>query len=259
MKTTLLLLLAQIADAKKLGVVWLHGLGGTPYWWMDVWAQSGLSDKVEVAWRFPAAKIQLVTSDNQHIPSWFDVPTFPIVGLAETENDKEVQESVQTVHNLIDDLHYAEGVAFENIFVGGFSQGGALAMQSGFSFRKPIGGVINFAGWLLYEKRVEQLQAQNTTFKHRKEVPLLWWHGSQDTSVVFPIQDRVVKMLKEKVGVSSVTTKVGWNVGHTADFLTVHEAVWFIQGVTGLNLVASSGSRTSFPLWWSLWFLLYFA
>lgn len=40
------------------------------------------------------------------------------------------------------------GIPSERVVIGGFSQGGALALYSALTMKKPLGGVMSLSGWL---------------------------------------------------------------------------------------------------------------
>lgn len=52
-----------------------------------------------------------------------------------------------SVHSLIE-AEIESGIASNRIIVGGFSQGGALALYSSLTFGKPLAGIIALSCWL---------------------------------------------------------------------------------------------------------------
>ena len=47
-----------------------------------------------------------------------------------------------------------EGIPRERIFIGGFSQGGAIALYTAFMVNKPIGGVVALSTWMPLHKQL---------------------------------------------------------------------------------------------------------
>lgn len=66
------------------------------------------------------------------IPGWFNVPRQQYGGdLLGRDDDLEgIKESIKTLHTLIDE-QIEKGIKSERIIVGGFSQGGAIALLVG--------------------------------------------------------------------------------------------------------------------------------
>lgn len=54
--------------------------------------------------------------------------------------------SVAALHAILDAL-VADGVQPAEIVLGGFSQGGAIALSAGLSYSKPLGGLVSISGW----------------------------------------------------------------------------------------------------------------
>ena len=79
--------------------------------------------------------------------NWFDMDKLPCQP-GDKEYPETIEKSVTLVHKEIEGLE-AKGVPASRIFVGGFSQGGAMAIQAGFTYPKKLGGIIAFSGWLL--------------------------------------------------------------------------------------------------------------
>jgi len=52
-----------------------------------------------------------------------------------------------SVHKLIDD-EIQLGIPSSRIVVGGFSQGGGLALYSGLTYPKPLAGIVALSTWL---------------------------------------------------------------------------------------------------------------
>jgi lysophospholipase-2 len=80
-------------------------------------------------WLFPDAPLAPVTCNNgARSTSWFDIEDIPV-----TQNAKDypadIEASVARIHTMIAELE-KDGFASTEIVVGGFSQGGAMALQS---------------------------------------------------------------------------------------------------------------------------------
>ncbi|CAD7931730.1 unnamed protein product [Amoebophrya sp. A25] len=190
--------------SNKLGIIFLHGLGDGDLSFKDTIQHEWNLAPLSVHWRFPMTPQSPVTVYGGEVaPNWFDMDTLP-VRAGDKEKPSDIEKSVQRVHNEIKALE-EEGVPPERIFVSGFSQGGAMSMQSGLTYPKKIGGIICLSGWLLREDTFSPTQT---------DVPLLWWHGTQDNVVLTNLQPRGIERL-QKLGVSNITVKQS-PMGHSS-------------------------------------------
>ena len=80
----------------------------------------------------------------------------------------------------------------ERIVVGGFSQGGAIALNAAYRHDKKLGACVALSGWLtLKEDFSGDLGAAKGT-------PLFWGHGVHDDKVLFPHQKIGVDLLTQR-------------------------------------------------------------
>lgn len=68
------------------------------------------------------------------------------------EDEEGIRRAAETVHSMIAQ-EVAAGIPTERIVLGGFSQGGALALFSALTFPQPLAGVVALSSWLpLHQK-----------------------------------------------------------------------------------------------------------
>lgn len=68
------------------------------------------------------------------------------------EDEEGIRRAAEMVHSLIAE-EVAAGIPTKRIVLGGFSQGGALAIYSALTFPEPLAGVIALSAWLpLHQK-----------------------------------------------------------------------------------------------------------
>ena len=139
------------ADKMKAGVIFLHGLGDTPAGWSDLKHQLARFDarlkSPEIEWTFPAAPtIPITINGGATMPGWFDLFDWPI-GPDAKDDRARVLQGVEAVKTQIAKLE-ARGVAPERIVVGGFSQGGAIALNAAYRHDKKLGACVALSGWL---------------------------------------------------------------------------------------------------------------
>ncbi|KAG6382983.1 hypothetical protein SASPL_157285 [Salvia splendens] len=141
-------------------ILWLHGLG-----------DSGPANEpiknlftspvfANTKWSFPSAPNNPVTCNYGSVmPSWFDIHELPMT--ADSPQDEAgVLKAVQNVHAMID-TEIAAGTNPNNIFICGFSQGGALTLASVLLYPKTLGGGAVFSGWVPFNSSILQRVAED--------------------------------------------------------------------------------------------------
>jgi phospholipase/carboxylesterase len=175
-------------------VIWLHGLGASNHDFDPVIPELGAP---YLRFVFPAAPIREVTiNQGMPMPAWYDILSFADPPLRERESD--VRESAREIEALIEREH-SRGVAYGDIVLAGFSQGGAMVLHAGTRFEQALSGVLVLSGYLLLPDRLLEEQADANV-----ATPILMAHGRAD-----PI---VPEFLAKK---SADALKAG---GHTVDY-----------------------------------------
>ncbi|KAK3282425.1 hypothetical protein CYMTET_9836 [Cymbomonas tetramitiformis] len=171
-------------------VIFLHGLGDTGNGWAPVVDSGALKVKDYAKFVFPTAPTQAVKlNGGAMMPAWFDLPG----NLAEmlTNIDwKGVNASIGYLHSLID-TEISNGIPSDRIVVGGFSQGGCIAMRAALKYPKPLGGLCLASTFLGPDQQVEIADCNS-------KIPTLWCHGEADP---------MVPLLFAQMGVSALQSK----------------------------------------------------
>jgi len=134
--------------------------------------------------------------------SWFDLRAIPVPA---AEHHSGLDKAVKDVHKMLKDAE-AQGFSADRVVLGGFSQGGCLALQAGLTAPSPIGGIIVLSGWA---------SADLVNAKVHKSTPIFIGHGVDDDVVPISSMQKTLKVLKglDCNGVRSRTFK---NLGHSA-------------------------------------------
>jgi len=152
-------------------VIWMHGLGS------DAQNMMGVADvmpsTVPLRHVFVDAPVRPVTLNN-HMPmrAWYN-----IVGLKLM--DREDREGILQSEKMILDVitgQLAEGFTSKQIYLAGFSQGGAMALFIGLRSIAPLGGVIALSSYLPLISECEQALIPST--------PIFMAMGEQDPIVL---------------------------------------------------------------------------
>jgi phospholipase/carboxylesterase len=152
-------------------LIWFHGLAMSG----DEFGQQfekGIARRMPwLQVHYPNAPKQAVTYlDGEIQRAWFDIEELPVSTGMEHEGLKRMTENAHAM------IRQAEqnGIPASRIVLGGFSQGGALALLAGLSYERPVAGIAAFSAWL---PGVPQ-----TVCKH-PATPIFMGHGTEDRAV----------------------------------------------------------------------------
>jgi len=110
------------------------------------------------------------------------------------------------------------------MIVGGFSQGGAIALITAYHRRTegkvPFAGCVCLSGWLTLKDEL------SVSKEVAKDTPLFWGHGSYDDKVLFEQQADGVEKLKS-FGVD--VTHEAYPMGHESDYDELEAVAEFIE------------------------------
>lgn len=83
------------------------------------------------------------------MPAWYDITSFTSLHLAQKTTDTaRILASRSTLHALIA-TERSKGIPASRIVLGGFSQGGAMALLAGLTAPEKLGGVFCLSGYLV--------------------------------------------------------------------------------------------------------------
>lgn len=124
-------------------IIWMHGLGSSAEDMMGLVAQ--LPIHLSIRHVFVNAPIRPVTINNRMpMRAWYD-----IIGVKLT--DREDITGISASELIIQDViqqQISTGLQSHQIFLAGFSQGGAMALYAGLRFSPVLGGVIALSAYL---------------------------------------------------------------------------------------------------------------
>lgn len=165
-------------SSDEVAVLFLHGLGASGYDFVP-WIQKFFSD-VPIYWRLPHAEVRPVTwLGGEQAPAWYDLFE------ASTKSREDIAGlhlAAKMVHAQLDEL---EQLGYSKIFLGGFSQGAALSLFAGLSYKKSIAGIAAFSGYLPRRQHLSISVMQNVWLSHgdQDQVLTLKFHELTETSL----------------------------------------------------------------------------
>lgn len=166
------------ATPPAAAVIWLHGLGADGFDFVPIVDELRLPASLPVRFIFPHATPRPVTINNGFVMrAWYDIKGF---GPERAEDDAGIRESEGVVKKYIEQ-QIAQGIAADKIVIAGFSQGGAIALQTGVRYSQRLAGIMALSTYLPLRASVaKEASAAN------RDVPILMCHGAQDPIV--PLQ-----------------------------------------------------------------------
>jgi len=162
----------ETAPNPSTTVLWLHGLGADGHDFEPIVPELDLPDALAVRFVFPHAPMQPVTINGGAVMrAWYDV--YALEGERREDADG-VRASQAKVEELIA-CENARGVPATRLVLAGFSQGGAIALQTGLRHGERLAGIMALSTYLpVASTLAAEASAANRT------VPIFMAHGLDD-------------------------------------------------------------------------------
>ena len=171
--TTLIQHLELNTGANPKGtIIWMHGLGADCWDFVSVVKELGLPADLPLRFIFPQAPSRAITINNgQVMPGWYDIS---MAEMQRKPDEAGVRQSQAAIEQLIA-REIERGMPSDKIILAGFSQGGAIALQTGLRYREALGGIMALSTYLTLE---DSLAVEATIAN--ANIPILMAHGTQD-------------------------------------------------------------------------------
>jgi phospholipase/carboxylesterase len=162
----------ETGSPPRASVIWMHGLGADGHDFEPIVPELRLKQAVRFV--FPHAPVQPVTiNQGMRMRAWYDIFQFG----GGREDDKGIRASQALIVKLIEE----QPVPPEKIVLAGFSQGGAIALQTALRYPKKLAGIMALSTYL---PLAATLAAERTAAN--AQVPIFMAHGGYDD--IIPIQ-----------------------------------------------------------------------
>eukprot|EP00607_Mallomonas_marina_P002878 CAMPEP_0182429122 /NCGR_PEP_ID=MMETSP1167-20130531/25533_1 /TAXON_ID=2988 /ORGANISM="Mallomonas Sp, Strain CCMP3275" /LENGTH=242 /DNA_ID=CAMNT_0024612469 /DNA_START=240 /DNA_END=968 /DNA_ORIENTATION=+ len=155
-------------------VIWLHGLGDT----YESWSEQMLSlDLKDTKFVLPNADQRSITLyQGQHAYGWSDV-----IALEMTADEDSVGYTASTYKIASIIQHEIDhGIPSSRILIGGFSQGGALALHIALRVQLQLAGCVALSAWLPLRDEYPSSMSPYSSSLHVLQV-----HGDMDNVVSY--------------------------------------------------------------------------
>jgi len=183
----------ETGKAPRASVIWMHGLGADGNDFVPIVRELELEGAPEIRFVFPHAPMRPVSINNGYVMrAWYDVKWGDLEGRTKQADETGIRESQRAIERLID-REIERGIAAGDVVLAGFSQGGAMALQTGLRHRGKLAGVMALSTYLpLHESVGKEAAADN------RKIPVFMAHGTQDGVVPYEMGTRSRDLLVQQ-------------------------------------------------------------
>lgn len=173
-------------------IIWLHGLDNLPNYFVDLFTKDIILSKIK------NTKIILMRAPNTTVSyfeynttSWFDIYSFPIND-SDTYNFDDAKISSEKVQKRIEREAKKLGGKYENIFIGGHSQGACVTLLTGYTVNYVLGGVLACSGIFFPQAEI---------VGNKNNLKVMLGHGYNDTAIPLSYHNETVERISNFTGV----------------------------------------------------------
>ncbi|ODN04023.1 Acyl-protein thioesterase 1 [Orchesella cincta] len=196
-------------------IIFLHGVGDSGQGWAEILpdlrpphakiicpsAAHTVQIKTVAMYSWQSRPIQTVTiNDGMAMPSWFDLRRSD-----QPKDETGIKMAADAIKEIIDSEMKA-GIPSRRIVLGGFSQGGALALYTGLTLPYTLAGILALSTWLPMYKSIPWNTVRNPK--------VLQCQGDADVMVSMKGAQRTADLLKKHLQ-ENHTFKLYPGLGHT--------------------------------------------
>lgn len=166
-------------------IIWLHGLGADGEDFVPIAGELELP--VAVRYIFPHAPMRPVTINGGYVMrAWYDIQASAdnsaISGsIGRQEDEAGIRESQVEIEKLIAQ-EKQRGIAAKNIFLAGFSQGGAVVLHTGLRHKEKLGGILALSTYLPLAQTLRK-EAEVAA----RQTPIFMAHGKADPVIPYEL------------------------------------------------------------------------
>ena len=174
-----------LSASSKHSIIWLHGLGADGNDFLPI-AQD-LMLPMDVRFIFPHAPTMPVTLNGGYIMrAWYDIYSLEF---GSRQDEAGIRRSQADIEALIAQ-EILRGVPSENILLAGFSQGGAIALQTGLRYPGKLAGILALSTYLPLASKLESERSPANA-----GIPIFMAHGNTDDIIKPEIANASRKIL----------------------------------------------------------------
>lgn len=161
------------ADHPDASILWLHGLGADGGDFAPIVDELALP--LAVRFVFPHAPSMPVTVNGGYVmPAWYDIYSQDIAGI----QDEAGIRRAQSMLTALIEMEKSRGIRPERIVLAGFSQGGAIALQTALRYPDRLAGVVALSTYLPLQSSLAKERSEAN-----RDLPVFMAHGRYDTVI----------------------------------------------------------------------------
>jgi phospholipase/carboxylesterase len=164
----------ETAPKPSAAVIWLHGLGADGHDFEPIVPELGLPAAKPVRFIFPHAPQRPVTINmGMRMRAWYDI--------LQMGGGPEDEAGIRASQGLLEELILKEtkkGIPHDKIVLAGFSQGGAVVLQTALRQRKRLAGAMALSTYLPLAKTMEKERTPENV-----ALPIFMAHGRFDDMI----------------------------------------------------------------------------
>jgi len=165
-------------------LIWLHGFGSSAEEYVPIFEGSGeiniIPEKTKIL-LLSAPTMPITELKGRTVSSWYDLID------KEEINFNDVIKNSQKIMKII--KNEGKKIGFNQIVVGGFSQGACMSFYVGYGLPFPIGGIISCSGKLFNEVEI---------LKDNENLNVFIGHGDQDDVIPYSKMSKSIERIANK-------------------------------------------------------------
>jgi phospholipase/carboxylesterase len=174
----------------KASVIWLHGLGADGHDFPPIVPELRIPREARVRFVFPHAPMRAVTINGGAIMrAWYDITN---LDLERSVVEEHIAASRRQVEAWVGHERKL-GVASERIILAGFSQGGAIALETGLQHEATLGGLLALSCYHPIPRHIAERASPAN-----RNVPIFMAHGTFDPLIPVQVAERTRDELRRK-------------------------------------------------------------
>jgi len=175
----------QTGSKPAASIIWLHGLGADGHDFEPIVPELKLAKAVRFV--FPHAPVRPVTiNQGMRMRAWYDILQFG----GGPEDEAGIRASQRLVEELIS-KEKKNGMPAAKIVMAGFSQGGAIVLQTALRYPERLAGVLALSTYL---PRAASLQSERSPAT--QGIPIFMAHGRYDDIIPLHRAEESRKLLE---------------------------------------------------------------
>lgn len=214
----------ETGPAPRATVLWLHGVGADGHHFEYLVREFTRAGDPPVRFVLPHAPRRPVTLAGMEIlRAWYDLRS---VDRQYMQDEAAIRASFAAISALIEQERQ-RGVPPERLLLGGFSQGGALALLTGTRYAQRLAGIVALSCYRLLAPSFEaERQPAN------QHTPIFLAHGSSDPVVPLQAGEQTLEQLRV------AGYRVNWHtypMGHELCAAETSDLARFVRGALSLD------------------------